>query len=140
MIWVIAAVAIVVAFIVYWWLKRHAAAINDYFCDAVTVYALAGDESARVAALAAAKVAASLQRASMVEYLRGMASFAEGQPGGDVIRKKLLELADEITSKDWGQGDIIAQKRLLAIAEPAYLRALESADPSIFRKKWPSAF
>ena len=141
MIWLLGlAIIVLIAGALALWMKRGAANINDYFCDAVIVYAVAGEESARVAALAAAKVAASLQRASMVEYLRGMASDAEGQPGGDIICKKLLELADEITSKDWGWADIIAQKRLLGAAEPAYLCALENADLLVFRKKWPAIF
>jgi hypothetical protein len=45
--------------------KQDAALINDYFCNAVTVYALASEEEAGLAAIAAAAISHTQQRASV---------------------------------------------------------------------------
>lgn len=120
------------------WLKRGASNINDYFCNAVIVYTVTGDEPTRLAALTAAKVAASQQRASMLLYLRGMASEMATHPGGDIMRSRLLELTEEIAVKDWNMRDIRVQKAILGEVDAEYLEALNRYDPKVFQKRWPA--
>lgn len=147
MIWLLSLLVLVlIAVALALWMKRGASNINDYFCDAVTAYTLAGEDAARIAALTAAKVAASQQRASMLLYLRGMASDWERLTDEDIkdiiplVRRRLAELADEIEAKDWNMGDIWTQKEILGRTNAEYLAALDKCDPGVFRKKWPSLF
>ena len=76
----------------------------------------------------------------MMEYLRGMASDVVMLPGGDLIQRKLVDLAGELTNKDCDQEDIKAQKILLGTVSPEYLAALNKFDPTVFTRKWPSLF
>ncbi len=139
MIWVLVVVALI-TIVVFRWLKRGAGKINDYFCNAVTVYVLAGEDAAKVAALTAAKVAAGKQRVSMVNFLFGIASDLKELSGGDVIQRRLLELADEIRARDWSVDNIRAQKEFLRKVSPEYLAALNKFDSEVFQRKWPSVF
>lgn len=139
MIWLLA-VVVLIALGLFLWMKRGASNVNNYFSNAVTVYAIAGEDAARIAAVTAAKVAAAQQRASMLVMLRRIASDVGRLPGGELIRHRLLEIADEIAAKDWTTQDIRIQKALLGEANPDYLIALNNFDPDVFSRKWPSLF
>jgi len=128
--------------------KSRAKKINDYFCNAVRVYALTNEEDARIAILTAAKVAAKKQRGSMVKYLQSMASDLEKmseekseiKPHIDKFVKSSIELAEEISLRDWTINDITKQKEDLGNINPEYLAALDKADPTVFAKRHPQLF
>lgn len=120
-------------------LKHGSEQINNYFRNAVMVYALSGEEAAREAALTAAKVAAHQQRASMVAYLRGMALDWRRDAAGN-IPDKLEGLAKDITAKDWSVADIREAKRALGKLSPEYLTALNGFDSQVFERRWPVLF
>ena len=125
-------------------LSDEAELINDYFANAVRVYVLKGESGARVAALAAAKVAASVQRQSMVEYLNGMETdivrILSDEEAAEKVRKRLLTLKKDIEAKDWTIEDIIEEKQRLSAVNPDYRIALDQADPTIFLKYHPELF
>jgi hypothetical protein len=129
-------------------MKSQAKRINDYFCNAVRVYAFTGGQDARIAAVAAAKVAAAAQRNSMVAYLRGMVldlkqmseSEPEFRPLADQFVEAAAQLEKDIFVKDWTISDIREQKEELEKANPDYLNALNKADPSVFSRRLPHLF
>ena len=122
--------------------------MNAYFSTAVRVYALTNEEDARIAIVTAAKVAAKKQRGSMVNYLQSMASDIKNmseidpkvKPHTDKFVVSSIELAEEISSREWTISDIITQKEALGNINSEYLVALDKADPSIFEKKHPQLF
>ena len=122
--------------------------MNAYFSTAVRVYALTNEEDARIAIVTAAKVAAKKQRGSMVNYLQSMASDIKNmseidpkvKPHTDKFVESSIELAEEISSREWTISDIITQKEALGNINSEYLVALDKADPSIFSKKHPQLF
>ncbi|HEX9879189.1 MAG TPA: hypothetical protein VGB25_03220 [Candidatus Binatia bacterium] len=117
-----------------------AAKINDYFADAVWVYMRTGDPVVRLAALAAAKVAAGPQRTSMVNYLRIAAADARKLAGGDDIAHQLILLANEITLRYWTIGDSIHAKHALWKLDAKYGKALDKFDGGVFRRRFPDLF
>ncbi len=129
-------------------MKSQAKRINDYFCNAIRVYAFTGGQDARIAAVAAAKVAAAAQRNSMVTYLRGMVldlkQMSESEPEfrslADQFVEAAAQLEKDISVKDWAISDIREQKEELGKANPDYLNALNKGDPTVFTKKLPHLF
>jgi len=122
--------------------------MNAYFCTAVRVYALTDEEDVRVAIVTAAKAAAKKQRGSMVKYLQSMASDIKNmseidpkvKPHTDKFVESSIELAEEISSREWTISDINKQKEELGNINSEYLVALDKADSSIFAKKHPRLF
>lgn len=112
--------------------------INDYFADAVLVYVQNHDPIVRMAALAAAKVAAGVTRTSMVNYLRVMA--AREDIGDDDACYRLNQLADEISLRDWTVQDARYEKNALSKLEPEYRLALDKFDSTVFRRRFPQFF
>jgi len=127
-----------------WRLFTHSKRINDYFANAVRVYALTGDEHTRCAALSAAKVAARKQKSRMIAYLLAMAfdiKHAMGDdPGAELPIQRLLTLKRDIEAKNWNLTDAAREKDRLSELEPEYLEALNRADPSVFERKHPELF
>ena len=109
--------------------KSKAKRINDYFSNAIRVYALTEEEDARIAILIAAKVAAKKQRDSMVKYLQSMASEmekvskekAETKSHVDKFIKSSKDLVEEITLREWSANDIINQKKELENINKQYV-------------------
>jgi len=128
--------------------KSHAKRMNDYFSNAVRVYALTNEEDARIAIVTAAKVAAKKQRASMVNSLKRIASeihkMSENdsklKPHTSKFAESSIELAEEISSREWTINDINKQKEELGNINSEYLVALDKADPTIFSQKHPQLF
>ena len=122
--------------------------MNAYFCNAIRVYALTDEEDARIAIVTAAKAAAKRQRGSMVKYLQSMASDIKKmseidpkvKPHTDKFVESSIELAEEISSREWTISDINKQKEKLGKINSEYLVALDKADPAIFAKKHPQLF
>lgn len=122
--------------------------MNAYFCNAVRVYALTDEEAARIAIVTAAKAAAKKQRGSMVKYLQSMASDIKNmseidpkvKPHTDKFVESSIQLAEEISAREWTISDINKQKEELGNINSEYLVALDKADPSIFAKKHPQLF
>jgi hypothetical protein len=118
--------------------------VNDYFFDAVVVFISNSDPVARLAALAAAKVAAKSTRASMVEALRLMAHEAYSMKAHSIQALwdslSLDGLADEISLRDWSIRDSMAGKRDLMKLNADYCKALNGFDGEFFRKRFPHLF
>ena len=123
-------------------MKRHASRINHYFANALRVYAFLGEDAARVAALAAAKVAAGLQRQSMVWYLDCLRRDLEELPDemSQTAASRLLRLQSQIVAKDWTLWDGAVEKRNLRNQNSEYLIALERADDQVFARRHPELF
>jgi len=119
----------------------HATHINDYFANAVRVWLFAPEESARLAALTAAKVAAGVQRASMGKYLSAMADDLSTMGAKEkALVVRIAGLASAITKKDWDLADVREAKRELAALDREYAEALDRADPKVFERRHPSLF
>jgi hypothetical protein len=114
--------------------------INDYFSDAVYVYIRTADPVVRMATLAAAKVAAGAQRASMVNYLRVAAAEVRQQESNDDASYRLNQLADEISLHGWTVQDAVHERQALAKLDKEYTRALDRFDSTIFRRRFVSLF
>jgi len=114
--------------------------INDYFADAIWVYRYTADPVVRLAALAAAKVAAGAQRTSMVNYLRVTAGDARRLAGGDDVAYRLNQLADDISLRDWTVSDSMYDKEALWKLDAEYGRALDKFDAGVFRRRFPQLF
>ena len=112
--------------------------INDYFCDACILYSFEKNEAAGIAALAAAKTAASVQRVSMAQYAEGLANDMRDQD--ENISKRLLFLTIKIREKDWSVNDAKETKDLLRTIDKDMLNALNRFDGKYFRKKYASFF
>ena len=142
--------AVLLGLLAFWVYRKKSKAkrINDYFVNAVRIYALTEEEDARIAILTAAKAAAKKQRNSMAKYLQSMASDMEKvskdkpevKSHVDEFIKSSTELVEEISSREWTESDISNQKKELESINPQYLAALEKADPSIFAQKHPQLF
>jgi hypothetical protein len=115
-------------------------AVNLYFADAITVFAGTNDPVVRLAALTAAKVAAGAQRASMVNFLRIVAANIREATRDEDAPYRLNQLADEIASRDWTLRDIRNSKLALRGLDATYAEALNRADSSVFRRRFPHLF
>jgi len=134
---------------VYFYLKKtREKRMNAYFCNAVRVFALTDEEDVGIAIVTAAKAAAKKQRESMVKYLQTMASDIKNmteidpkvKPHTDKFAESSIELAEEISSREWTVNDIHEQREKLGNINSEYLVALDEADPTIFKKKYPQLF
>lgn len=114
------------------------AAINDYFCDAVLLYALDENHSAGIAALTAAKVAAGAQRDSMVTYASSVAGDIQGSDAQAAAQ--ILNLCALINEKDWNMKDIVEAKSKLRSTDASMAIALDKSDGQYFRKNFPKFF
>ena len=125
-------------------LFRPSKKINDYFVNAVRVYALRGEEDAGCAAIAAAKVVGKKQRLSMIEGLLKMASNVKKDYPYKIARKsiadRILFLKGEIEKKDWDSRDLREEKEKLSKINAEYLSCLDRFDPSVFQRKYPKLF
>ena len=125
-------------------LFRHSKGVTEYFSDAVRIYAFKGEEDARWAAVASAKVAGKKQKKFMIDHLSHMMSNVLKNYPNKPIRKtladRLLSLQEEIESGNGNPGDAReAEEKLLKLNEE-YLSSLRHADSSIFRRKHPQCF
>jgi len=118
------------------WVNRHSNRINDYFANAVEAYAIRNDEAAKVAAVAAAKVAANKQRQSMIVYLESMAQGLRtelpNEPKLGHAISRILEIKSEIGTRDWSVYEATEEKQRLGVLNPEYLKGLDRADPNVF--------
>ena len=143
------AAALLVSFGVYIYRKKsNEKRINAYFCNAVRLYALTEEKDARTAIVTVAKMVTKKQRGSMVKYLQSMASDIKNmsnkdpnlKPHLDKFVESSIELAEEISAREWTTSDIIKQKEELGEINSEYLVALDKADPKIFAQKHPKLF
>jgi hypothetical protein len=118
--------------------KDHAASVNEYFTDALKLFAFDGDNTAGFAALTAAKVAAFEQRQGMVLYSIDLASdVREINPDASAA---ILQLVEAINEKDWSITDIATSKLALAKLDEQMVKALNDADAKYFQKRYPEFF
>ncbi len=131
--------------------RGRAQSVPSYFFNAVKVYALLGEEDAKVAARAAGKLATPRQRAMMLDYLNKRTSellleTAEQNAGQNplVVVDRLLQLKQEMSLQaepaDERALDLIPEKQWLQDHNQAYLHALGRGDPSVFVVQHPDLF
>jgi hypothetical protein len=128
-------------------LFRTSRGINDYFADAVRIYALRGEEDARCAAIAAARIAGKKQRRSMIEELSKMVSNVMKNYPHRAARKsiadRILFLKEELENKGWDSRDLRdlrTAKENLSKINAEYLSCLNQSDSSVFKRKYPNLF
>lgn len=143
--------AILVLFSVWSRGREQAHSVPSYFFNAVKVYALLGEEDAKVAARAAGKIATPRQRTMMLDYLNRRTSEllleTEEQNAGQnplVVVERLLQLKQEMNLQaeptDERAPDLIPEEQWLYDHNQAYLRALGRGDPSVFVAQHPDLF
>ena len=125
--------------------------VHSYFFNAVKVYALLGEEDAKIAALAAGRIATPRQRTLMLDYLNKRTSellleTEEDNAGQNplAIVDRLLQLKQEISQQEdpadeTTNGDI-PEKQWLNDHNQAYLQALDRGDPNVFVAQHPDLF
>ena len=118
--------------------KQQADNINDYFVDALKIFAFTNDQIFELAALTAAKTADKVQRDSMVAYAVGLASLTE--ESHDYASSRILGLVATIDEKDWSVVDAATSKNQLAKVDKGMLSALEKSDGQYFRVTYPEFF
>lgn len=116
----------------------QADAINIYFADAAMLFAIENNREAEIAALTAAKVAASIQRKGMVNYLVLSSSTLEDH--NKRASDRLLGLVTAIEQKDWSIRDIISAKQDLYSVNSIMGKALDEADGTFFQNNYESFF
>lgn len=144
---------LVILFLFYVWSRgrEQTHGVPSYFFNAVKVYALLGEEDAKVAARAAGKIATPRQQTMMLDYLNRRTSellleTAEQNAGQNplVIVERLLQLKQEMSLQaeptDEQASDLIPEKQWLHDHNQAYLHALGRGDPSVFVSQHPDLF
>ena len=125
-------------------LFRHSEKINDYFADAVRVYALSGEEDACCAAIAAAKTAGKKQRQSMIASLSKMASNVMRNHPERIARKsiadRILLLKEALEFRGGEASGFKEGQEKLWKMNAEYLSCLNRADPSVFKRKYTHLF
>ncbi|MFQ5994164.1 MAG: hypothetical protein ACE5K1_03645 [Acidiferrobacterales bacterium] len=126
------------------WFTRQAEGFIDYFVNAVRVYVIKGEEDAKLAALTAAKVSASVQRESMMTYLDKMTAdihvLSSDELLTQLMKRRLQGLKATIATKNWTLRDIKEAKAGLRQANSDYATALDWADPKVFANRHPELF
>ena len=125
-------------------LFRHSKGVTEYFSDAVRIYAFKGEEDARWAAVAAARVAGKKQRKFMLGQLTQMASNVlknhPNKPARKILSARILSLQGEIEPRNGNPMDFREAEEKLLQLNAEYLDSLRNADSSIFRRKYPNIF
>jgi hypothetical protein len=125
-------------------LFRHSKGVTDYFSDAVKIYAFRGEEDARWAAVAAAKMAGKKQKKLMIDQLSHMMNNVlknyPNKPARKILVDRILSLQEEIESRNRNPRYALeAEKKLLEL-NGEYLYSLCHGDTTIFRRKHPKCF
>ena len=141
------ALAVLAIYFVWYRGRGQTHSVPSYFFNAVKVYALLGEEDAKIAALAAGKVATPRQRTIMLDYLNNRTSALlleteEDNAGQNplLVVDRLLQLKTAITSQDDPNADVSQEKQWLNDHNQAYLRGLDRGDPTVFVAQHPDLF
>lgn len=137
-------IVLAILFLVVFLLVRmflHGGKLTDYFKIASNVYIWLNKKDAGLAAITAAKVAASKQRMFMVSEVekqeQAIISILNTVPELKENLKRIKYLKTTILKKEWTVSDIITSKNELKNLNPDYLKALEKADISLFKQQYP---
>ncbi len=141
------ALAVLAVYFVWYRGSGQTHGVPSYFFNAVKVYALLGEEDAKIAALAAGKVATPRQRTIMLDYLNNRTSALlleteEDNAGQNplLVVDRLLQLKTAITTQVDPNGDVSQEKQWLNDHNQAYLRGLDRGDPTVFVAQHPDLF
>lgn len=141
---IIAIILVCIIAVVLLWAKKQSSGVYNYFCNAVKIWIYMIKEDAKIAAIAAGKVASEKQRESMLNYLSDQALNLERSfPDDPVMRRhsrRLLSLKEDIAAKNWTIIDAAEAKDRLSEINPDYLKALNKADANIFVRQYPDFF
>ena len=139
--------AVLAVYFVWYQGSGQAHSVHSYFFNAVKVYALLGEEDAKIAALAAGKVATPRQRTIMLDYLNsrtsGLLLETEEDNAGQnplLVVDRLLQLKTAITTQHDPTGDVTQEKQWLNDHNQAYLHALDRGDATVFVAQHPNLF
>ena len=116
--------------------------LNQFFLDAVHVFLITDEPAIRASILAVGKVAASLQRATMQEYLTGQIGslWGENPEYWKEVIENIMEIKEELGAREWTFEDIDEEKKRLRELDEELATALDEADASIFRRRYPDLF
>jgi hypothetical protein len=126
------------------WFCRRSEKIHEFFINATRVYILQGEEDARCAAVAAAKMAAAKQRRALARELENIAAnISQSYP--DKSRRKMLaeralSLKESIESCPAKPGSDGEEKKRLSFLNKEYFSSLNEVDPSVFCRRYPKLF
>jgi len=125
---------------VIWLGVKGGTGVDRYFYSAVLTWLKYSDENARLAALAAAKVASPNAQEDYKGKLIVISTYlrtAEEANSEQIKNAELLfNLYREISSKNWTVEDAKEERKKLFGAEPEYAQALNKFDPSVFAKRY----
>ena len=118
--------------------------VQAFFESAVRVYALKGEEDAKCAAMAAARMAGRKQKQAMLEQLSKMSSNVSQHYPNKLLRKsvarRILLLKEDLASQGWILANFKGEKEKLLHANAEYLACLKRGDPSVFARRHPNLF
>jgi len=119
----------------------HGRRITIYFIIAANIYIWLNKKDAYFAALTSAKVASPKQRMLMTTELekqeQSLLSIINTAPELRDSLERIQSMKINILEKEWSVSDIIVAKNELKKINPDYLKALEKADISIFKRCYP---
>ncbi len=126
------------------WFFRGSEKYHEFFTRATRVYILRGEEDARCAAVAAAKMVTGKQRIALTRELENVAAnISQSYPDKSqrkMLVGRVLSLKETIASfapRENGDGE---EKKKLSILNREYFSCLNEGDPSVFRRRYPKLF
>ncbi len=126
------------------WFFRRSEKIHEFFTGATRVYILKGEEDARCAAVAAAKMVRDKQRKALTRQLENVASnISQSYPDKSqrkILVGRVLSLKETIESLAARQNSDGEEKKKLSILNTEYFSCLNAGDPSVFCRRYPKLF
>ena len=126
------------------WFFRRAEKNREFFTSATRVYILKGEEDARCAAVAAARMANRKQRKAMAKELENVATnVLQSYPDKKqrkILADRILSLKETIEYAAANGGDGGEEKNKLSILDKDYFSCLKEGDPSVFCRRYPKLF
>ena len=125
-------------------LFRRSEKIHEFFTSATRVFIMKGEEDARCAAVAAAKMVTGKQRKALTRELENVASnISQSYPDKSqrkMLVGRVLSLKETIESFATRHSSDVEEKKRLSILNREYFSCLNEGDPSIFCRKYPKLF
>ena len=110
--------------------------LDDYFKNAVRVFAEIGHLPARTAAVASSAAVEPSLRQLQIGYLK-LFTMSLTDP---LKVRALADLADEIAAREWTIDDVTQKTLELRAADTELADCLDDSDPTAFPRRWPDLF
>jgi uncharacterized protein YydD (DUF2326 family) len=126
------------------WFFRRAKKNHEFFTGATRVYVLNGEEDARCAAVAAARMATRRQRKVMIKKLENItANVLQSYPDKNkrkIIAERVRSLKETLESFATRRENDGEEKKKLSAVNKEYFSCLNEGDPSVFCRRHPKLF